>query len=181
MKSIPTRIAVLALAMLFLCGNLLSYPFYRFALSQAKAEIHRELFGLSEQDLKQAQVFSFTDSEFEKYSEDGNELCMNGNWYDIISTGRSADGKMLVKCFSDKKESLLHAWLNRSVNDDGSLAAPVKGGKQMKLAFSGDYMPVQAASLGFSAAAAGLSFGSSSFSAPVSGGHSSLPEMPPRA
>lgn len=180
MKSIPTRIAVLALAVLFLCGNLLSYPFYRFALSQAKAEIHRELFGLSEQEAKQAQVFSLTASDFEKYSEDGNELCINGNWYDIISTSRSEDGKVLVNCFSDKKESLLHAWLNRSVNDNGNPAAPVKGGKQMKLAFSGDYMPVQPASLDLSAAA-GLSFGISSFSAPVSGGHTSLPEMPPRA
>jgi hypothetical protein len=57
-KTISNRIAILALAVIFLCGNLLCYPFYRFALSEAKAEMQRELFGPSAEDRTHAQLIS---------------------------------------------------------------------------------------------------------------------------
>ena len=165
--------------MIFLCGSLLNYPFYRFAIAQAKSEMRRELFGLNAEERKAAVTLTFTQEEYKKSLAEENELCVNGNWYDVISASEK-DGRMVVSCFSDHKENLLNAWMNKVTKDDSQQNVPGKSGKAMKLAFAGDYLPSAVTSqvcLSSSSTTISLSV---SAAVPLSG-HESLPELPPRA
>jgi hypothetical protein len=179
-NKLSARITILFLAALFLCGNLLHYPFYRFAVAQAKAEIRREMFGPNAEEAKSAVMLTFTAQEFERYAVEEHELNVNGQWYDIISSETAADGTVKVKCFSDTKESLLQAWFER-VNDENSSdhGAPVKNAKHAKQAMA-DCLTLDFYDLVINEAPS-IPVGSSSFVLDLSNGHTNQPELPPRA
>lgn len=179
MNTLSTRIVIVALAVIFLCGNLLNYPFYRFAVSQAKAEMRRELFGLTAEERQAAITLTFTQEEYRKALVEENELRVNGNMYDVISASVK-EGKVIVCCFSDGKENVLNAWMNKVSKEDGQQNVPGKSSKQLKLAFSADFVPaaIDSPMMNSTVSSAVVS----AFSpAVVLNGHQSLPELPPRA
>lgn len=179
MKSISARITIVFFAALFLCGSLLNYPFYRFALGEIKDEMHREVTGSSAASAG-AVTLSFTADEFRKVSRGDDEMCVNGSWYDIICSATS-NGKTVVSCLRDNDESMLQSWMKK-VTDDNSNASnmPGKNGKFISFSISADYLPSAHSLFAFVVPGQSIRLHSSSF-AVAGNGHRSIPEVPPRA
>src|SRR5574337_22946 len=166
-KNIWLRISVFLLAVLFLGGNLLSYPFYRFAIDEVKAEMKQEIFHVSPH---QTVSFDLSLQDFKAVS-DGNEMCMNGAWFDIVSSKQTGE-KVNVVCLPDKKESMLKSWMDH-VTKNESAPSSSKNNKQVK-SISGDYFPSEINSLRLVPTAEQAAISLINLS--TSGGHSSAPE-----
>ncbi|HEU4716906.1 MAG TPA: hypothetical protein VFU15_03705 [Bacteroidia bacterium] len=177
MKEKLHKTGIVLFCTLFLCGSLLNYPFYRFALNEVKNEMAKEVDRASLAASPDLVKMVFTASEWKKLAGDENEFSVNGNWYDVVSASRAADGGVTVKCLRDSRESLLNSWLKKVTADNGAPAND-NGHKNVKSGFSGDYLlsdvlvPVNVSSAGERIAAAN--------SFPLSNGYLGLPEVPPR-
>lgn len=178
------HIIILFLAVLFLAGNLLNYPFYRFAIHHAKQEMRRELFGvLSHEEKSEAMEMTLSRSEYQRsLVDDGRELRINGEMYDIIQTTDLADGSVIVSCFHDKKEGLVHSWMKKVTNEnsDHSPASSGKNGKLLKLSVSTDYLPsVLSRIAANNYVSVKLSY--SCYDAGLCAGYQNLYQLPPKA
>ena len=171
------KIPILFLAILMLAGNVVHYPFYLFAINEVKKEMQHEILNMPS-DSDQAVTLYFSKKDFDMAHVEDSELCANGNWYDIISVSKSADGKIAVKCLSDSKEIILTAWLKK-VNEENAENPYGKSGKHSQLNTVCDAIPIEKDHVIFSPSfSAMLSF---HYPVNIQTGFSSLPEIPPRA
>jgi hypothetical protein len=174
------RISILFLAVIMLLGNIVHYPFYLFALNKVKNEMAHEVLNVSPSDSEKAITLHFSKKDYLLSHVDDSELNLNGNWYDIISTGISSNGTVTVKCLADSNESLLASWLKK-VNEENSENPSGKNGKHAQVASAFDFIPATENYVNISRSTSFLKI--VSFYSPVNihSGHTSLPELPPRA
>lgn len=178
------HISILLFAFIFLVGNLLNYPFYRFAIYHAKEEMRREILGIMPDEAHEASIeLNLSTAEYERsLVDEGKELRINGEMYDIIKTEKVSGGKVKVTCFHDSKEGLLHAWMEKVTNQhsDQYPGASGKNGKLVKLAITSDYLPAE--SRQFPDLISGSAqFYASPYDAGLCAGYQDLHKLPPRA
>ena len=175
------RIIAFSLAVTLLVGNLFHYPFYLFALEKVKSEMQHELLNkVSSSD--RIVEFDFASGDFRNAKINESEICLNGNWYDIVSAIKKNDGSVSVKCLADNDESILQSWIKKVVNDnsDNSTTPSGKSGKNSQPGTSNDFIPVDTKQ-NIAAVSVSAPLMSESLLAVVLSGHSSRPELPPRA
>jgi hypothetical protein len=174
------KIVAFTLAVTLLVGNLFHYPFYLFALNKIKSEMQHEiLHSVSATD--KTVDFNFSAQEFKNVKMNDEEICLGGNWYDIVSVAKSNDGKVNIKCLADNEESILQSWIKKVVNDnsDNSTSPSGKSGKN-SISSSNDFIPVDAKHE-IAAVSVSATLISNSPLAGILSGHTSRPELPPRA
>jgi hypothetical protein len=145
-------------------------------VAEVKAEMQRELLGA--EGSADAITITLTAVEFHASLVDDHELNLGGHWYDIISTKKSSDGRISIKCFADEKESLLRAWMDHA--SDNHDAGSAKGSKRVKVSGASDYLAGEIGPLLIIAPGIPESPLADNSSRECFG-HITLPEIPPRA
>jgi hypothetical protein len=102
------RFAALLFCILFLFITGGYHLLFRISISEAKAAIKKQL---RNQELPHITIFSFDKNEMKQLSwEDDEEFSLRGEMYDVIDK-QFVEGKTVIRCISDKKETaLVSAW-----------------------------------------------------------------------
>ena len=179
LSTLKNKILVFTLAVIMLVGNLFHYPFYLFALNKVKCEMQHELLNSVSADEKTVDLY-FSTADFKKASMDEHEMCLDGKWYDIVSVAKAKDGRVTVKCLADNDESVLRSWLKKVTDENTDTNSPNKNGKHSSFTAASDFLPAEYGQLSIhSLASSKISY--SSALTVILNGHTSLPELPPRA
>lgn len=181
MVNILKRGTFFLLALLFIAGNLLNYPFYRFAVDHAKTEMRKAVLGILTHDDKAGTIeMTISLQEYKNALVEDNEVKINGEMYDVVRAVNTIDGKIRLICLHDKQEGLIAVWMQKVTL--GSTDAPVsseKQGKTFKFTDGDEYLPCLSNSLPL-VSGRSVIISDSFVSGGICAGYFNLVKLPPR-